>query len=61
MVKPGGYFICTFDLPGLQLEKFEELFGRKYEVSNNPIAGNNSEVINKRYSHLKCGYMVIQK
>jgi len=61
MVKPGGYFICTFDTPGLQIEKFEELFSRKYEVSNNPISGDNSEVINKRYSKLKCGYMVVQK
>ena len=61
MVKPGGYFICTFDLPGLQLEKFEKLFGQKYEMSNDPISGNNSEVINTQYPHLKCGYMVIQK
>lgn len=61
MVKTGGYFICTFDLPGLQLKKFEELFGHKYEISNNPIAGDNSEVINTHYSRLKCGYMVIQK
>lgn len=61
MVKPGGYFICTFDLPGLQLEKFEKLFGQEYEVTNNPISGNNSELTNTRYSHLKCGYMVIQK
>ena len=61
MVKPGGYFICTFVLPGLQLESFELLFGRKYEVSNSPIAGNNSEVTYHPFSHLKCGYMVIQK
>lgn len=61
MVKPRGYFICTFDLPGLQLEKFEQLFKQQYIVSDNPISGKNSAVTNTRYSHLKCGYMVIQK
>jgi len=61
MVKPGGYFISTFDLPGLQLEKFEKLFNQKYMVSDNPISGNNSELINPRNSHLKCGYMVVKK
>lgn len=61
MVKPGGYFICTFDLPGLQLKEFEQLFKQKYIVSDNLISGDNSEVTNTKYSHLKCGYMVIQK
>jgi len=61
MVKSGGYFICTFDLPGLQLEKFKQLFNQQYIASDNPIGGKNSEVTNARYSHLQCGYMVIQK
>jgi len=61
MVKPGGYFISTFDLPGLQLEKFEKLFNQKYTNSDNSISGNNSEVISSRNSHLKCGYMVVKK
>lgn len=30
-VKPGGYLICTFDYPGLRLEKFEEIFTKKGE------------------------------
>ncbi len=29
MVKPGGYLIATFDLPGLDIQFFEELFNCK--------------------------------
>tara|TARA_R110002153_G_scaffold150596_1_gene302088 strand:- start:51 stop:620 length:570 start_codon:yes stop_codon:yes gene_type:complete len=61
MVKPGGFFISTFDLPGLQLDKFEKLFNRKYIISDNGISGINSEIEQSRYTHLRCGYMVVQK
>tara|TARA_R110000772_G_scaffold38885_6_gene91477 strand:- start:288 stop:851 length:564 start_codon:yes stop_codon:yes gene_type:complete len=61
MVKPGGYFICTFDLPGLQIDKFENLFNTKYELTNNPINGLNSKWVDKGASGLNCGYMVIKK
>jgi hypothetical protein len=61
MVKPGGYFICTFDLPGLQLNKFEDLFNSKYEITDNPITGINSEFKQEKYKHLSCGYMVVKK
>lgn len=61
MVKPGGYFISTFDLPGLQLPRFEELFGTKYIKAEDAIRGDNSEAPMNHYKHLSCGYMVIQK
>ena len=61
MVKPGGFFICTFDLPGLQLEKFEKLFNKKYITSQNDISGKNSEIQSLGRAHLRCGYMVVQK
>ena len=61
MLKPGGYFLCTFDLPGLQLEKFENLFSKKLNRPDSPISGINSELQNATYFYLNCGYMVVQK
>ena len=61
MVKKGGYFLCTFDLPGLQLDKFEKYFNTKYEITPSPISGVNSDFKTERYAHLNCGYMVVQK
>ena len=61
MVKPGGFFISTFDLPGLQLDKFEKLFNQKYITSDNDITGINSEIEQRQYARLRCGYMVVQK
>tara|TARA_B100000131_G_scaffold323066_1_gene379574 strand:- start:3124 stop:3699 length:576 start_codon:yes stop_codon:yes gene_type:complete len=61
MIKPGGYFICTFDLPGLQLEEFETLFNKKINRPDSPISGINSELQNATYFYLNCGYMVVQK
>tara|TARA_R100000700_G_C3117013_1_gene107591 strand:- start:148 stop:729 length:582 start_codon:yes stop_codon:yes gene_type:complete len=60
-VRPGGLFIATFDLPGLQLEKFENLFDRKLEVSGEPINGTNSPDPDNRYNHLNVGLMVLRK
>lgn len=50
-VKLGGYFIITFDLPGLQLEKFEELLNQKFIYSSDPISGLG----------LTFGILIIQK
>lgn len=61
MVKPNGYFIATFDLPGLQLHKFEDFFNIKYKIEEDAINGSNSEAPQDKYKHLSCGYMVIQK
>jgi hypothetical protein len=61
MVKKGGYFLCTFDLPGLQLDKFEIFFNKKYKTTNDPIGGTNSVFPVPSRGHLSCGYMVVQK
>ena len=61
MVKKGGYFLSTFDLPGLQLNKFEDFFNTKYKLTSNPINGLNSKWVSTRYESLSCGYMVIKK
>lgn len=69
MTKPGGIVICTFDLPGLQLDKFETLFNQKYQENSNHVTPSNS-VTNAHYPHpsymsynmhLKVGYLVVQK
>lgn len=61
MVKPGGYLIATFDLPGLQLEMFEELFGTKISRPPNPVSGDNSPYQMSQFSHLEVGYMVVKR
>ena len=60
-VKCGGLLICTFDLPGLQLEKFEKLFCTKLQISENDITGANSKLQNLNYANLSCGLMVLRK
>lgn len=60
-VKNGGLLIITFDLPGLQLEKFENLFNVKIKESSQDINGLNSIVPNKRYKKLSCGIIVLKK
>jgi SAM-dependent methyltransferase len=61
MVKPGGYLMITFDLPGLQLEKVEEFLGCKIQDVSSRLSGSTSKYVNKRYSLLNCGYLVLQK
>jgi hypothetical protein len=60
MLKENGHLIITFDLPGLQLEKFENLFNQKIKSVENPLNGTNSKFQNKGYSHLNCGYLVVK-
>ena len=69
MTKPGGIIICTFDLPGLQIAKFEALFNQKYQQSDNHVTPSNS-IVNGHYPHpsymnynmhLKVGYFIVQK
>ena len=61
MLKPKGIFIATFDIPGLQLYKFESLFDTKIIADGIPLSGNESQIQNVKYSHLNCGFMVVQK
>ena len=61
MVKKGGYLLCTFDLPGLQLSEIESELGVKYQQVTNEIHGNNSVFIENHYAHLTSGKLLIQK
>jgi len=60
-VKPGGLFVATFDLPGLQLERFESEFGLTLAVNGTAVHGNNSLVRNRKYRKLTCGIMTLRK
>lgn len=60
-VKVGGLLICTFDLPGLQVDKFEKCFGKKLITSDIDITGANSKLQNLTYAKLSCGIFVIKK
>ena len=60
-VKPGGLFIATFDLPGLQLEKFESEFGQQMGREGEALNGKNSVVPNRKRKKLNCGVMTLRK
>ena len=60
-VKKGGYFIFTFDYPGLQLERMEEFLGQKIKKEDPLLHGGNSIVPNSKYIHLNCGIVVVKK
>lgn len=60
-VKTGGLLIITFDLPGLQLNKFEHLFNQKLKTSDTDINGLNSKLSSPRFSNLFCGIMILRK
>lgn len=60
-VKVGGLLIITFDLPGLQYEKFENRFGKKMITSANDITGANSKLQNTAYAGLSCGVIAVKK
>jgi hypothetical protein len=48
-VKVGGILICTFDLPGLQLEKFEKRFEKKLLTFDNDVTGASSKLQNLKF------------
>jgi SAM-dependent methyltransferase len=60
-VKTGGLLIITFDYPGLQLEKFEKLFNDTLKTTDNDLNGSNSKLVNKHWSHLSCGLIILRK
>lgn len=60
-VKPGGIIICTFDFPGLQLTRFENLFEVKIEDNKERLNGCNSKLPNKNCCNLETGYFVVEK
>lgn len=61
MVKPGGYLITTFDLPGLDLKMFEELFKRKITQVQERVNGQNSPYQMSQFGQLEVGFMVVKK
>lgn len=61
MVKPEGYLLITFDLPGLQLQNVEEMVGQKIEDCESRLSGASSKYQNKKYSALNCGFLFIKK
>ncbi len=60
-VKPGGLFIATFDLPGLQLKKFETEFNQPMSLAGEALNGKNSIVPNRKRKKLNCGIMTIRR
>ncbi len=60
-LKKGGLLLLTFDLPGLELGKFETLFNMKIERFDNEINGGNSVNPTPKYKGLTCGLLVIRK
>ena len=60
-VKPGGLLVCTFDIPGLQIEKFNELLGQTIEDTGKRISGITSKLKNERFGNLNCGILAIEK
>lgn len=61
MVKVGGFLVSTFDLPGLQLEMMEKLFGRKIQLVNDPVTGGSSVYKMDQFDYLNVGYFVVQR
>lgn len=59
-VKYGGLLICTFDVPGLDLDKFENLFKIKLKTDENDLTNKNSLLKNIGNKTLSCGIMVIE-
>jgi len=61
MVKKGGFLIATFDLPGMQLDMFENLFGQKIQLTNSPINGVSSAYRMDQFEFLNVGYFIVQR
>jgi hypothetical protein len=61
MVKPGGHLIATFDLPGLDLKMFEELFKCKIRQVQERVNGQNSPYQMSQFGQLEVGFMVVRK
>lgn len=60
-VRPGGLLICTFDLPGLDINYFENLFKINIQRFDNELNNHNSILPAFSNRNLECGVMVIRK
>jgi hypothetical protein len=60
-VRPGGFLMITFDIPGMQMGKIEKFLGRTIERFGDELNGANSSLPNEKYAALSCGLLVLQK
>lgn len=63
-LKPGGYFIFTFDYPGINLSAVEEFVGHKISEPNLRLNPKNSVWPDRKLGlpeEFYVGYMVLQK
>jgi len=60
-VKPGGYLIMTFDMPGMQMAKLNKLLNKELVEFEDNINGANSAIPLAKYSHLNCGLLVLRR
>jgi len=61
MVKRNGYLIVTFDIPGIQLEMFEKLFGSRISSTRIPLTGLTSKLPSSLFPNMSSGYFVVQR
>ena len=61
MVKIGGYLIATFDLPGLQINEVEKLFGSHLSLAANRVTGESSNFQMKEFGSLTSGHFILQR
>jgi len=63
-LKPGGYFIFTFDYPGIKLEEVETFVNQKISIPAERLNPKNSVLPDRKLNlpeEFYVGYMVIQK
>jgi len=62
-IKDGGYFICTFDYPSVNLQTINQFIGESAECKKptNILNGANSQFPQQKYSNLNIVYLVIKK
>ncbi|BBY62969.1 methyltransferase domain-containing protein [Mycolicibacterium helvum] len=63
-LRKGGRFICTFDFPGLQLDRIEAFLGAKITEVPSRVSPLNSRLPNTSLGlpdGFTCGYLVIER
>lgn len=60
-LKPGGFLIMTFDMPGMQLKKLNNMVGQELLDFDDNINGVNSVIPTPKYGHLNCGLLVLRR
>jgi len=60
-VKVGGYFIGTFDIPGLDVKSIEQTLSKSLTHAEPKLSGLNSKYPNQQCANLNCSFLVIKK